>query len=98
MNSKSSHLLSSFFLLLALLLPSVTYGQSMSTKGISESTTIQSVDNTITFTLRPSVALLTGDVITITGLTGTQTNTNNALSVGGGGAASFYNKKDKSET
>jgi hypothetical protein len=66
----------------------------MSTKGISESTTIQSVDNTITFTLRPSVALLTGDVITITGLTGTQTNTNNALSVGGGGAASFGSAAD----
>ena len=62
---------------------------TMTTKTIAESTTIQGVDNTMSFTLRPSVALASGQVITITGLTGTQTATASALSLGGAGASKF---------
>ena len=61
----------------------------MGTKTVSESTSIQGVANTIIFTLRPSTALSAGDVVTIRGLTGTQTANTGTLTVAGTDAAVF---------
>jgi len=61
----------------------------MGTKTVSESTSIQGVANTIIFTLRPSTALSTNDVITIAGLSGTLTSNAAALTVGGANANLF---------
>ena len=81
----SLHLL----LILILLLSTHVHGQSMGTKTVSESTSIQGVANTIIFTLRPSTALSAGDVVTILGLTGTQTANTGTLTVAGTDAAVF---------
>ena len=63
----------------------------MTTKTIAESTSIQGISNTITFTIRPDTALANGDVITIRGLTGTLTGNSGSLAVGGAAAGNFGN-------
>merc|ERR1719504_576583 len=62
-------------------------GQSFTTKTISESTTIQGVDNTITITLRPSINIEVGDILTINGLTTSQTSDTGGLTIAGDDAA-----------
>jgi hypothetical protein len=75
------------FVFILLLLFTTCNGQSFTTKTISESTTIQGVDNTITITLRPSIAIQVGDNLTISGLTSSQTSDTGGLTIAGGDAA-----------
>ena len=55
---------------------------------------IVDLDNTITFTLQPSVSISAGGTITLDGLTGSQTSDNGSLTIGGAGAAIFGSSAD----
>merc|ERR1711871_1808970 len=61
----------------------------MGTKTISASSQITGVANTLTITLNANVAIASGDVITISGITGTQTANNAALPLNGADKAKF---------
>merc|ERR1711871_542931 len=61
----------------------------MGTKTISASSQITGVANTLTITLNANVAIASGDVITISGITGTQTTNNAALPLNGADKAKF---------
>merc|ERR1711871_605920 len=61
----------------------------MGTKTISASSQITGVANTLTITLNANVAIAPGDVITISGITGTQTADNAALPLNGADKAKF---------
>jgi hypothetical protein len=63
--------------------------QAYTTKTLAQSSIQQNSLNVITITLQPNVAMSDGDIITITGLTGTQTATTTTLTVGGTDAATF---------
>merc|ERR1711871_1322144 len=61
----------------------------MGTKTISASSQITGVANTLTITLNANVNIASGDVITISGITGTQTADNAALPLNGADKAKF---------
>jgi hypothetical protein len=64
-------------------------GALITTATISESSMVQTSINTITITLQADVELLSSDVVTITGLTGSQTIDTAALVLSGTDAAIF---------
>merc|ERR1711871_252553 len=62
---------------------------AFATKTISASSQITGATNTLTITLNANVAIASGDVITISGITGTQTADNAALPLNGADKAKF---------
>jgi len=72
----------------------LTVTGDFATSTLSDSNSMTSGVNTITFTVQPGINITVGQTLTLAGLTGTQTADNASLTIGGAGATIFGSSAD----